>query len=491
MMSRSLAWLLVWAALARAMPPARAADAEAISLPEPVSHRSSFALVSNSRYSVYAGFSDSLPRTVLGNVVWAMARALTVISSGPEWTLYVAMRSGVYRYEPASRRLVLYRAGDRRYSSASAYEIGVATQSCEVAGAAVQAGLLAATAFRQEPNPRVVACPLGWAADNANLNWGAGLPIRMVVVLGAAEALPLDSVVIARPADGSLPRPQVIGQDSFVAVVRDLEQDDQFRPFPLSDATVAQLLWAGRGVTPHLTFNNQQGLTVPALATDQQAIRLYLLNEQGLGRYVSAAGPAHRLVWLGRTNLRPGLRLATGRIPSSAPCYVVVTVADTGSANLLLEAGATAFQLLGQARALGLSGRLVLSLSAAERLAVSAVLGLEKEVPVIVFAAGEPAQERLTASPEDIVSIVRADPAIRRGRMELRYLLKRSGPVRVEVFDMLGRSVLVLLDEEQSAGLHDVNWDGTGPDGRRLKRGTYLVTVSARRAVVRHKVNLG
>ncbi len=34
-------------------------------------------------------------------------------------------------------------------------------------------------------------------------------------------------------------------------------------------------------------------------------------------------------------------------------------------------------------------------------------------------------------------------------------------------------------------------WDGTGEDGARLKRGTYLVVVISGGTVAKHKVNLG
>ncbi|HUS47074.1 MAG TPA: FlgD immunoglobulin-like domain containing protein, partial [Phycisphaerae bacterium] len=89
------------------------------------------------------------------------------------------------------------------------------------------------------------------------------------------------------------------------------------------------------------------------------------------------------------------------------------------------------------------------------------------------------------------VTIVRAQPAIRSGNLRVEYRLSRAGQVRVEVFDMLGRPVKLILNEQQSSGYHAAVWDGTGEAGVRLKRGTYLVVIISGGTVAKHKVNLG
>jgi hypothetical protein len=52
--------------------------------------------------------------------------------------------------------------------------------------------------------------------------------------------------------------------------------------------------------------------------------------------------------------------------------------------------------------------------------------------------------------------------------------LPEPGRARVEVFDILGRSVAVLLDESLSAGRHSVHWDASG-----YASGVYLARVSS------------
>ncbi len=56
----------------------------------------------------------------------------------------------------------------------------------------------------------------------------------------------------------------------------------------------------------------------------------------------------------------------------------------------------------------------------------------------------------------------------------IRYRLPTSGAVRLEVFNVLGNRVRVLVDEIQTAGLHRVTFDAAG-----LPTGTYLYRLTA------------
>ncbi|MDQ7039689.1 MAG: T9SS type A sorting domain-containing protein [Rhodothermus sp.] len=69
----------------------------------------------------------------------------------------------------------------------------------------------------------------------------------------------------------------------------------------------------------------------------------------------------------------------------------------------------------------------------------------------------------------------------------LRYVLPQAGPVRLEVFDLLGRRVAVVIDGMQAAGMHEVKLDG-----RTLSNGLYVVRLTteagtATRMIVRMK----
>jgi hypothetical protein len=476
------------------------------SLPGPIRHAYSFEQLTNSRYSVHAGFDDSLPAQVMANVLWTMGRAPRVGSEYREF--YVATPDNVYRYDPSNLRLTVQRAGDHRYNSGSAFEVGVASARPEETGMAIQAGLLAGTAFRGEGQD-VVSCPMQWAADHAAVEWKPDHPVQMVNVYGRApsarshggEATPLDTLCVALSSDSSLPLPHVVGPDTFEAVMADLRQDSTFSPVELSQENLSQLCWAAYGATPHLTYNRRQGLTVPsATASYYLAGRIYVVGEYEVSRYhnrtaagTNAATRDHRLERVAAGDRRPQLRAASQRIPGSAPTYFVICVPDTAADPAMMEAGFAGFQLLAQARALGLAGFLAVPLDRIERRAIASVLELPAgHVPALLFACGEARTAAADHGPDaGVVTIVQAQSAIRRGSLRVEYLLSRAGQVRAEVFDMLGRPVKLLLSERQSSGYHAVAWDGTGEDGARLKRGTYLVVIVSGGTVAKHKVNLG
>ena len=56
----------------------------------------------------------------------------------------------------------------------------------------------------------------------------------------------------------------------------------------------------------------------------------------------------------------------------------------------------------------------------------------------------------------------------------IRYGLPGSSEVRLSVYDMLGREVLVLLDGTREAGMHNVNFDASG-----LSSGVYFYRLRA------------
>jgi len=61
----------------------------------------------------------------------------------------------------------------------------------------------------------------------------------------------------------------------------------------------------------------------------------------------------------------------------------------------------------------------------------------------------------------------------------LRYSVAKAARVRLDVFDILGRRVRTLVDEFQSAGTHDVTWDGRDAFGRAAASGTYFYRLTA------------
>jgi flagellar hook assembly protein FlgD len=68
----------------------------------------------------------------------------------------------------------------------------------------------------------------------------------------------------------------------------------------------------------------------------------------------------------------------------------------------------------------------------------------------------------------------------------MRYEVRVTGPVQLEVFDALGRLVRTLVHEAETAGVHEVLWDGRGDGGQELPSGVYLARLrSGEQAVTR------
>jgi hypothetical protein len=67
-----------------------------------------------------------------------------------------------------------------------------------------------------------------------------------------------------------------------------------------------------------------------------------------------------------------------------------------------------------------------------------------------------------------------------RAETEIRFLV--PGPearrVTIEVFDLTGRRVTTMLDEDVAPGMASVHWDGTAADGRPVGAGVYFYRVA-------------
>jgi hypothetical protein len=72
----------------------------------------------------------------------------------------------------------------------------------------------------------------------------------------------------------------------------------------------------------------------------------------------------------------------------------------------------------------------------------------------------------------------------------LGFSLPRAGQARLSVFDVTGRVVRVLVDQEMAAGRHEVAWDGTGDDGRSVSNGVYFYGLDAAAGLSRRKMLL-
>jgi hypothetical protein len=61
----------------------------------------------------------------------------------------------------------------------------------------------------------------------------------------------------------------------------------------------------------------------------------------------------------------------------------------------------------------------------------------------------------------------------------LIYQVPRDEHVTLQIYNTLGAPVITLVDEPQSAGFHQVEWDGRDRNGNRLPGGIYFYQLEA------------
>lgn len=88
--------------------------------------------------------------------------------------------------------------------------------------------------------------------------------------------------------------------------------------------------------------------------------------------------------------------------------------------------------------------------------------------PATSVAASEQPQQR------EAISLLQNYPNPFNAGTTIRYRLKESSQVQLEVFDLTGRLVRRLMDASQPAGDYHINWDGTDGQGRSVASGTYV-----------------
>jgi FlgD Ig-like domain len=77
------------------------------------------------------------------------------------------------------------------------------------------------------------------------------------------------------------------------------------------------------------------------------------------------------------------------------------------------------------------------------------------------------------------------------GGSKLRFSLPQAAPVRLEVFDALGRSVRTLMSSSlESSGEHAVTWDGLDATGATAKAGLYFISLRVGASVTTRKLVL-
>ncbi|RMD99668.1 MAG: T9SS C-terminal target domain-containing protein, partial [Calditrichaeota bacterium] len=72
----------------------------------------------------------------------------------------------------------------------------------------------------------------------------------------------------------------------------------------------------------------------------------------------------------------------------------------------------------------------------------------------------------------------------------ITYKIQQAEKVRLEIMDLLGRQVAVLVDEFMPAGRHIVKWNGKNDRGVWMHSGIYVVRLRVPGKVISRKITL-
>lgn len=101
-----------------------------------------------------------------------------------------------------------------------------------------------------------------------------------------------------------------------------------------------------------------------------------------------------------------------------------------------------------------------------------------EDVLVLLAAAG--AEVVLAERTLDVVpsALIASHPNPFRSGNRIEFALPMAGRTRLTVYDVLGRQLTVLVDEELTAGHHSMAWDGTDRSGTRVPGGLYFYVLT-------------
>ena len=70
----------------------------------------------------------------------------------------------------------------------------------------------------------------------------------------------------------------------------------------------------------------------------------------------------------------------------------------------------------------------------------------------------------------------------------MTFELSEASPVKLEIFDLLGKRVRLLLNRSFDAGVHEISWNGRHRDGVLLRTGIYLYRLETSRQISTQKM---
>jgi hypothetical protein len=85
--------------------------------------------------------------------------------------------------------------------------------------------------------------------------------------------------------------------------------------------------------------------------------------------------------------------------------------------------------------------------------------------------------EPQTAAQTPAAVLYNCTPNPSRGRLSISYQLPAGGQVKLGIYDITGRLVKILVNQNQPAGKYQLQWDGRNDQGQKTANGVYFYSL--------------
>lgn len=111
--------------------------------------------------------------------------------------------------------------------------------------------------------------------------------------------------------------------------------------------------------------------------------------------------------------------------------------------------------------------------------------GEDRDIFIISFGNSNKKEQNSLA---DLTLNIFPNPAS--GAVTIEYITEREGTVKIVIFNSMGKMVKSFSIRQQNKGSHTMKWNVTGENGKKLKSGLYLVSLSFQDQTVSKKIVL-
>ena len=79
----------------------------------------------------------------------------------------------------------------------------------------------------------------------------------------------------------------------------------------------------------------------------------------------------------------------------------------------------------------------------------------------------------------DVFFVSQAKPNPFRDNSRITYSIPQASAVKIKIYNNLGQEICTLKNENQLAGVYNIEWDGKDKAGRKLASGIYFLSCQA------------